>query len=280
MAQHGMAHTVSRGGIVATLTLAGALANGCGGNADAEPAADDVDERGGATPQPTSGDDVSAEQPAGAVTLPGPGADPAPSSGDPELPLRDMPPAPAPQPTPVQLTSDVVRVPTSGGDIEATLFLAHSPKGTVLELVEVSERVCVRGSLAPVPGNDYPNYWGGEVGLISSSSSPTDVAPGSAGLAALGFAFRLEGELPRQLRFRAGAAGEVPLTSQYCQDVAPDVGSSIEISLDALTSECWLEGGAPYPSPASATLVSWQIPASVELASTFDFCIEDIRALP
>lgn len=278
MAQHGMAHAERRAGRRSALALAGALAIGCGGNADAEPAAEA--DHGGAPPQQRASSEASEAEAAGALTLPGIGVDPAPPNDASPLPLPDMAPARAPQPTSVQLTSDTVLVPASGGDIEATLFLARSPQGTLLELVEASERICVRGSLAPVPGNDFPNYWGGEVGLILSSSSPTDVASSGEGLSAPGFAFRLEGALPPLLRFRAGAAGEVPLTSQYCQEVVPDVGSSIEISLAALTYECWLYGGAPYPSAAGATLVSWQMPASVELGSVFDFCIEDIRALP
>jgi hypothetical protein len=167
----------------------------------------------------------------------------------------------------------------SGGDIDAALFLAQSPLGTALELVEASERICVGGEIAPVPDGDYANYWGGEVGLVLASSPPTDVAPPGDGLDTPGFGFRLEGTLPPQLRLRAGATGEVPVYSQYCQEVAQSVGANIEMALGSLTFECWSNGGAPYPGASSATLVSWQIPANAEFGAHFDFCIEDIHAL-
>jgi len=264
MAQHGMDDAVRLEGIGKVLALAGALAIGCGGNTSPGPeAADGAD---------STVDGSESAGPVGALSA----ADPAPSP----LPVGapdDAPPAPASDP--VQLTTQTVRLGASGGDIDAALFLAQSPQGTTLELIEASERICVRGSLAPLPGNDYANYWGGEVGLVLASSPPTDVAPPGAGLDTPGFGFRLEGALPPQLRLRVGAAGEVPVYSQYCQNVIQSVGASIEIALDSLTFECWSYGGARFPDASSATLVSWQIPASAETGGPFDFCIEDIHAL-
>lgn len=268
MAQHGMDDAVRRAGVGNVLALVGALALGCGGNASPERvAADGADE--GSTRQEASGSESAAT---GEVSA----ADPAPP-----LPASIIVdgPAPAPEPDPVQLTTETVRLGVNGGEVDATLFLARSPLGTTLELVEAGERVCVRGGLAPVPDGDYPNYWGGEVGLLLASSPPTDVAAPGAGVDTTGFGFRLEGAVPPQLRLRVGAAGEVPLYSQYCQNVVESVGSSIEIALESLTFECWLSGGAPYPGTSSATLVSWQIPANTEKGETFDFCIEDIHAL-
>jgi hypothetical protein len=113
-----------------------------------------------------------------------------------------------------------------------------------------------------------------------AASSPEDVAAPGDGLETHGFAFRLSGELPPQLRLRVGAAGEVPLTSEYCQNVPMSAGTHVEVALQSLTFECWGLAGAPYPGNARATLVSWQIPANEGVASQFDFCIEDIRALP
>jgi hypothetical protein len=267
MAQRAMEDAVGGAGIGKVLALAGALAIGCGGNASPDDGADD------STRQAASGSESAAP---GGVS----GADPAPAAPPPAILIIDEPaPAPAPASNPVQLTTDTVRLGVNGGEVDATLFLARSPQGTTLELIETGERICVRGELAPVPGGDFANYWGGEVGLVLASSPPTDVAPPGDGLDTPGFGFRLEGTLPPQLRLRVGAAGEVPVYSQYCQDVVASVGSSIEIALESLTFECWVYGGARYPGASSATLVSWQIPALPEIAGPFDFCIEDIHAL-
>lgn len=272
MAQQAMADAVGGARIGKVLALAGALAVGCGGDASPDDGADE-----GSTRQEASGSESAAP---GGVS----GADPAPAAPLQAILIIDGPapgPAPAPDPAanPVQLTTDTVRLGVNGGEVDATLFLARSPEGTTLELIETGERICVRGELTPVPGGDFANYWGGEVGLLLASSPPMDVAPPGDGLDTPGFGFRLEGTLPPQLRLRVGAAGEVPVYSQYCQDVVASVGSSIEVALESLTFECWVYGGARYPGASSATLVSWQIPALPEIAGPFDFCIEDIHAL-
>jgi hypothetical protein len=274
LAQQAMLDAVRLEGIGKVLALAGALAIGCGGNASPEPV---VTDSAGSTRQETGGSESAAP---GGVS----GADPAPAAPLPVGVPANTPPAsddaaPDPGSNPVQLTTETVRLGVSGGDVDATLFLAQSPLGTTLELVEASEGICVRGDLAPVPNGDFANYWGGEVGLLLASSAPTDVAPPGDGLDALGFGFRLEGTLPPQLRLRVGAAGEVPVYSQYCQDVVQSVGANIEMALDSLAFECWIYGGALYPGASSATLVSWQIPALPEVGGAFDFCIEDIHAL-
>jgi hypothetical protein len=272
MAQQAMEDAVGGAGIGKVLALAGALALGCGGDASPDEAADE-----GSTRQAASGSESAAP---GGVS----GADPAPAVPLQDILIVDGPapgPAPAPDPAsnPVQLTTDTVRLGMNGGEVDATLFLARSPQGTTLELIETGERICVRGGLAPVPDGDYPNYWGGEVGLLLASTPPTDVAPPGAGLETAGFGFRLDGALPPQLRLRVGAAGEVAIYSQYCQDVVASLGSNIEIALESLTFECWVSGGARYPGASSATLVSWQIPANQEVGASFDFCIDDIHAL-
>jgi hypothetical protein len=274
MAQHGMDDAVRRVGVGKVLALASALAIGCGGNASPERvAADGADE--GSRRQQASGSESAAP---GEVSAADP-APPLPAGVIIDGPAPGAARAPAPESDPVQLTTETVRLGVNGGEIDATLFLARSPLGTTLELLESGERVCVRGGLAPVPDGDYPNYWGGEVGLLLASSPPTDVAAPGAGVDTAGFGFRLEGAVPPQLRLRVGAAGEVPLYSQYCQHVVESVGSNIEIALESLTFECWSSGGAPYPGASSATLVSWQIPAGPEIGASFDFCIEDIHAL-
>ncbi|HTV23890.1 MAG TPA: hypothetical protein VMG12_34605 [Polyangiaceae bacterium] len=285
MAQREMGDAARPVGIGVVAVLAAAVAIGCGGSSaaggDGAEGADD--QGGGASPESIG------------ITLPGPapsGVDPAPSGVNPTapagLPVNDgaggepdpTPPVDPIDADPVQLTSETVTVTSANSELQATLFLARSPLGTRLELVEAGERICVRGELAAVPDNDFANYWGGEVGLMLTSSPATDMASPGDGLATPGFGFRLEGELPEQVRLRVAAAGEVPLFSQYCRDVADGVGTSIEVALDSLTQECWLNGGAPYPAAASATLVSWQLPANPGSSRGFDFCIEDIHALP
>jgi hypothetical protein len=274
MAQHQLMDVSGRSSLVQVFALAGVMAMGCGGNSAPGASAEDGSDESGSSQQYV-GDEVSGVEPAATnPAAPSPTRVGAPPS-DPSLDGVRL----DPQPTEVQLTSDAVRVGAGGGVLSSPLFIARSPLGTTLEVIEASERICVRGGLEAVPDGDYANYWGGEVGLVLGTSPPTDVAPPTDGLATLGFTFRLSGALPPQLRLRVGAAGEVPLTSQYCQNVATDTGASVEIPLQSLTFECWGLNGAPYPGTANATLVSWQIPANPEAGSQFDFCIEDIRAL-
>jgi hypothetical protein len=177
-----------------------------------------------------------------------------------------------------RLSARSIPLEWSQGGVGPSIFVEKSPLGTTFELVETSGRICVRGVVIPVPSGDYPNYWGGEVG-VGLVSNLTEPGPPAEALSALGFAFRLEGKLPALLRFRVGAAGEIPLFSQYCQHVPLDTGSRIEVALAELTYECWNGGGQPFPDAAGATLLSWQVPANESSAGEFDFCIEDIQAL-
>ena len=280
MAQRGMADAPRRASIGNVALLAAVVAVGCGGSSAVDrDALDGADEARSAAAAEAAGAHLSGPAPVPS------GAEPA---SPPSLPATDAddgaaddgPPPDAAQADPVQLTSETVTLLSTDGERAATLFLARSPLGTRLELVEAGERICVRGELAAVPDEDYANYWGGEVGLMLTSSPATEMAAPGDGVSVAGFGFRLEGTLPEQLRLRVAAAGEVPLFSQYCRDVAEGVGTSIEVALDSLTQECWLYGGAPYPAAASATLVSWQLPANPGSSRGFDFCIEDIHALP
>jgi len=252
-------HAIS---LTPVMALAGVLATGCGGQSSPE------DSR--------SGDLQGSEAPAPEVS----GIDP-PVQGTSQqpTPVLDGPASLPPEASGVEVTTDVVQLASAAGTTRARLFTARSPM-TTLEVIEAGERLCVRGQLLPVPDGDYANYWGAEVGLILGSGAPTDVAPAGAGLAAAGFGFRLEGDLPPQLRLRVGAAGEVPANSQYCQNVDVAQPGEREVSLASLTFECWAVDGAPFPGAASATLVSWQIPASEATGDPFDFCVEDIHALP
>jgi len=167
---------------------------------------------------------------------------------------------------------------SDGGGLPS-VYMAKSPLGTTLEIVEVSERICVRGQLAPVPDGDYPNYWGGEVGLDFVEDAEQQAALGD-GLVASGFSFRLTGAVPALLRLRVGAAGEIPVSSQYCTHVPVDTEIQTAVFLDELAYECWNGSSQPFPAAAGATLLSWQIPANEVTTQAFDFCIEQIEKLP
>lgn len=225
----------------------------------------------------------NASEPAGiepAAETPALNTPAAPLPGAIDTAPDGLAPEATPLPTEVQVTNDSVQLGASAGLPASPLFVARSPLGTTLEVVEANERICLRGGLSAVPDGDYPNYWGGEVGLVLGSSPPEDVAAAGEGVQASAFSFRLSGALlPQQLRLRVAAAGEVPLTSQYCENVPTDTLGTVEVALQSLTFECWAFDGAPYPGNASATLLSWQLPANSETASQFDFCIEDIRAV-
>ncbi len=243
-----------------------ACISGCGGQAlsDREPSS---------SGEPYSSQQASSAAPDEAPGLvpPAPGGyDPAPvASGARGLPA-DVPRPPAAPGLPIEWSPN-------GGPPH--VFLEKSTIGTTFELVEASRRICVRGKLDPVPDGDYPNYWGGEVGLVFVMDAEQQVPPG-AGTAASGFAFRLSGTLPPLLRFRVGAAGEVPLFSQYCMHLPLTTGTQTAVFLDELAYECWNGAGQPFPEAAGAALVSWQVPASESTTQAFDFCIEQIEALP
>ena len=266
-------------GRVAGVLFVAVGATACGGDADG--AAPSVDDASGAELATNAG----ATTPA--ATAPGieePGARDSAASDDGASP-EPAPSAIDPDALPVRLTGHEIRVDALDSDVDAKVFVApvfvaQSALGTTLELVEATERVCVRGQLAPVPGDDFANYWGAEVGLMLAPN-PLEETPSDEALSTPGFRFTLTGTLPPMLRFRVGAAGEVPVYSQYCEHVALEAGTPIAIGLDALRDECWLEGGGPFPASTGATLISWQIPASPEIAATpFDFCIEGIAPLP
>jgi hypothetical protein len=249
--------------LIAGVLIAGVLM-GCGGGARSEAAAasgtDDVGELSAADPLPDTPVSTDSDE---AATEP--------------ISTPNLPP-PAPEDVSVQLTGELFPIGSSQGLVSGALYLVNSPLGTSIELTEATGRLCVRGELDVVPGGDYASYWGSEVGLVLVSNAAAE-APAAEALDTPGFAFRLEGALPLQLRFRVGAAGEVPLVSQYCQEVPRATGTSIEVPLEALTHECWLFGGKPFPSASGATLISWQMPANEMAADGFDFCIEDLRTL-
>ncbi len=241
--------------------LVGALALGCGGRAPSE-----------AAPPNTEGGSLIGGQAAG--------NDFARSAADTDDTRAEPLVAPG-MPEPSQLpprTGGSVRLQSSGLGLERSVYVVTSPLGTTLELVEAGERICVRGELAPVPDGDYPNYWGGEVG-VALVANVMEIPSQAEALRTSGFAFRLQGTLPPIVRFRVGAAAEVPYYSQYCDHVGLETGARIEVPLDALTYECWNIGGAAFPMASGAALISWQVPASPETAGPFDFCIEAIDAL-
>lgn len=233
--------------------LVGCLMNGCGGRTEGDAAA-------------TIGEQEDQRALTGTATSPS-----RPRAND------ATPVVPDPM-EPTRRTGEALAFGPSGSNADATIYVETSPLGTTLELVETSGRLCVRGELAPVPDGDYPNYWGGEVGL-ELVSNVREVAPTTEGLSVAGFAFRLEGLLPPILRFRVGAAGEVPLFSQYCQHVPLNTGTRIEVTLEELASECWNGGGLAFPDASRAALLSWQVPANESTVEAFDFCIEAIEAL-
>jgi hypothetical protein len=167
---------------------------------------------------------------------------------------------------------------TSLEGVVGSVFTVNSPRGTTMQLVESSERLCVRGELSPVINGDYPNYWGAEVGLVwATNADGTPLAEGAIDVA--GFAFHLSGSMPELLRFRAGAADEDPYFSQYCANVFPAATDDAEIELEELQYECWNGFGAGFPSDSGVMLISWQIPADPLTQAPFDFCIEQIRPL-
>ena len=254
------------------LFLAGTLATGCGGQSGSDDAVATADARQSeAAEADVFADDTPAPGVPGALDPAGPGAPGEPIDG---------PPPPEPLPSVVEVSSAASTAFEWGGGVESgRFFTARSALGTTLEVLEADDRLCVRGQLAPVPDGDYGNYWGAEIGLILGASDPDAIVLPSDGIDAVGFAFRLSGELPPQLRFRVGAAGADPLTSQYCRDVPVTEAGTREVARDALTLECWNSDGAPFPQGATAALVSWQIPAGPESYQPYDFCIEDIQAL-
>ncbi len=258
-----MEHRNRFGRVSKALVLVSSLLTACGGRAQSTADDTESDEQGASLPVQSNNDQSSL------IGFPDPNPIVAPDGAQ-----IDRDPQ---EPTP-RFSGEAIRVGSAEGGVEGLLYVETSPLGTTLELVPASGRICVRGQLAPVPNGDYPNYWGGEVGLLLAPSLAEEARPGEA-LDTRGFAFRLEGALPPVLRFRVGAVGEVPRFSQFCQHVALDTGVRIEIRLEALIRECWNTIGDPFPEGSGATMMSWQVPANEASVGRFDFCIEDIQTL-
>ena len=103
----------------------------------------------------------------------------------------------------------------------------------------------------------------------------------------VGFSFKVTGQVPTAFRFKGLPYGADSSAVTYCNQVAATDGATININFSQITYECWNTGGAavltmPYTDNPDGKLlrtISWQIPADVNLAFPFNFCVSEIKPL-
>lgn len=201
--------------------------------------------------------------------------------------------------------------------IDGIAQVIKSPMGTTATSTIKDGALCMQGSTVVVPGMDYTNYWGAEIDLDlklvdsnGNGSTPTTVADagadaggdaGSSGpppartpvgwnpttVNVVGFQFKVTGTVPTAFRFKALPFGADSSAVTYCNQVTATDGATININFPQITYECWAPNGAavmtmPYTDNPDGKLlrqISWQVPADINIAFPFDFCVSEIKPL-
>ena len=198
--------------------------------------------------------------------------------------------------------------------IDGIAQVIKSPMGTLVTSTIKDGALCMEGSTVVVPNMDYTNYWGAEIDLdlklVDSNGNGSTPAVADAGADAgdagsappplrtpigwnasannvVGFSFKVTGQVPTAFRFKGLPYGADSSAVTYCNQVAATDGATININFSQITYECWNAGGAavltmPYTDNPDGKLlrtISWQIPADVNLAFPFNFCVSEIKPL-
>jgi hypothetical protein len=205
------------------------------------------------------------------------------------------------------ISEDATVADASGNsDINGLAQLVSSPLNPEETFAPRAGALCMSGSVGPVPGTDYDNYWGAEIdldlklganpaagdagaavgdagdaggvlGLVPQSWSPT---PGNV----IGFSFKIEGAtVPASIRFKTAPWGSDPAVDNFCNAMSPVSGATQEILFTNMTRDCWVgTNPAVFDDPAGYTglqNIGWQVNADPGIAYAFDFCISDIQPI-
>lgn len=192
-------------------------------------------------------------------------------------------------------------------------FLARSISGNTITVGDTPGELCISGNLEEVPGGNYSQYWGveigfnlnqgpaaGDVGLVpnppealtdagadaavSDAAPPMEVAqpwiPGDV----IGFSFVIEGPTINLIRFKSLPAGfdSALESSVYCNEIRATSGAVQSVLFTEMAQYCWNATANVFiPTGAGLDNISWQLPADVAPAGQrpFDFCIKDLRPI-
>ncbi|HKO91081.1 MAG TPA: hypothetical protein VJU61_08015, partial [Polyangiaceae bacterium] len=198
-------------------------------------------------------------------------------------------------------------------------FLARSAQGNTIEVGDEPGKICISGTLAEVPGGNYSQYWGVEIGFNLNQGAPEQgtpegpVAPSDAGTAAdagdagsdaavatdpapveevaqpwhpgnvIGFSFVIGGPTINLIRVKSLPEGaDSALESNvYCKTITAASGVPQEARFSELTQYCWSSTTNPVPTELGLDNFSWQLPADVAPAGErpFDWCLKDLRPI-
>jgi len=193
-------------------------------------------------------------------------------------------------------------------------FLARSAQGNTIEIANEPGKICISGTLAEVPGGNYSQYWGVEIGFNLNQGAPeggagpsdagtaSDAGDASADAAAvsdaapapevaqpwhpgnvIGFSFVIEGPTINLIRVKSLPEGADPAleANVYCKTVNATSGVPEEARFSELTQYCWSSSSVPVPTALGLDNFSWQLPADVSPAGErpFDWCLKDLRPI-
>ena len=195
-------------------------------------------------------------------------------------------------------------------------FLARSAQGNTIEIANEPGKICIRGTLAEVPGGNYSQYWGVEIGFNLNQGTPEQggaAAPSDAGSASdagdasadaavaseaapvaevaqpwhpgnvIGFSFVIEGPTISLIRVKSlpEGADSALEANVYCKTINATSGVPEEARFSELTQYCWSSTTNRVPTALGLDNFSWQLPADVAPAGErpFDWCLKDLRPI-
>ncbi len=200
-------------------------------------------------------------------------------------------------------------VPYAIGDnpygIHGNGFLARSALGNTISLGNDEGKICIEGSLEPVPNGNYSQYWGVEIGFNLNQNAPDDGAGGAGGEggangsggeggagadiaepwlpgSVVGFSFVIEGPTIDVIRFKSLPAGYDPAleSSVFCNTVTAASGEVNDVEFTQMIQYCWnTTPNLKLPTAAGLANISWQLPAEVGVTRPFAWCLRDLRPL-
>ncbi|MEY4546384.1 MAG: hypothetical protein RL685_2579 [Pseudomonadota bacterium] len=190
---------------------------------------------------------------------------------------------------PLEIVDGVISADSNPYGISAALFSVTSPLGTELIVTEDTGALCVRGRTDVVTDGDFANRWGGLWGLEFLSTAAASEPDGGVSVSlpapwdlgggrVAGFAFTITGPSVPPLRMQALPADADPNVDNFCSNLAPVSGASLQVPFSSLDRNCWEGLDSPMVTDALSNVV-WMVPADVGVAHTFDVCVTDVRPL-
>jgi hypothetical protein len=190
-------------------------------------------------------------------------------------------------PSPVTFTGNVVthvggllvgRLTTIRSELGATIIPDCAMDATCFS-EQVGSEVCVSGSTEMVPNRDFASYWGAQLHIQLQESAPFRPPWDRAGGRVRGISFRMTGSPIEEFNFNV-------VTPPTPEAMYPGYGlylparsdAHYDILFDSLKVPVWAPMMA-LPDDLPFVGMMWSVPASSNVAKTFDFCVSDIRLI-